>query len=634
VLGAAVACAGASALPGLAAVVENRTVRVSGPAGGVADGESANPAISSTGRLVAFDSSATNITPDDGNGAVRDVFTYDRQTGERLLVSRAPGGEPADGPSLDPALAGPSRRVAFTSAATNLVPGDTNGKADVFVREGAGEIVRVSVAYDGSEANGDSYQPDISADGRYVVFTSTASNLVPGDTNGVEDVFIRDLVAGTTRRVSVRGRAGQANGRSGTPAISPDGRFVTFESEATNLHGRDRNRVADVFLRDVRANRTVRVSNAWNGRQQNRAVAAPFRMVSDVSRGGRYVVFESDATNLVPGDTNRDTDVFLVDRRKKTIERISVSTRGLQGDNDSFAPTITPDGRFVAFQSFASNLAPNGAAREDIFVHDRHRGVTVLGSVSATGTARGPERARQLLQQPALSDNGTVVAFISGADNLTPGDTNGLVDVFVRDLTPPHGTLAGPAPRAIGPKAATVEVEGDDPQAGRAVCRLDGGPPRECGYPQVRLPRNLADGPHRLAIHVGGPGMLFDPTPIRLRYTVDRSRPGVVLDRPATPMLSSLTTISGRAGDRVSGVERVLVAVVASRNTRTCRVYDGRRFVKARSCKARRYVEATGARRWRLRLRQRPHGLVFIEARAVDRAGNVSPPDRRLVFVR
>ena len=238
----AVAAVGLSAIPSGAAVVENRTFRVSDPAGGVADGASANPAISSTGRLVAFDSSATNIAPDE-NGSVHDVFTVDRLTGERLLVSRAPGGEPANGPSVDPALAGPRRRVVFTSLASNLVAGDTNNAADIFARDGAGHIFRISVAHDGQEANGHSFQPDISADGRFVVFTSQATNLVANDTNGAEDVFIRDLVAGTTRRVSLHGRRGQTDGRSGTPAISPDGRFVSFESEANDLDGRDQNNV-------------------------------------------------------------------------------------------------------------------------------------------------------------------------------------------------------------------------------------------------------------------------------------------------------------------------------------------------------------------------------------------------------
>lgn len=618
----AIAATAAAALPSGAAEVENRTFRVSDPAGGVANGESANPAISSTGRLVAFDSSATNIAPDE-NGAMRDIFTVDRATGARLLVSRAPGGAPANGPSVDPALAGPQRRVVFTSAATNLIAGDTNGRADVFVRDGSGPIQRVSVAADGGQANGDSFQADISADGRFVVFTSNATNLVRNDTNGADDIFVRDLRAGITRRVSMHGRRGQANGRSGTPAISPDGRFVSFESDATDLDGRDTNGVADVFVRDVSAGRTARVSESSDGDEQNRSVVAPFRQVSDISRNGRFVVFESDATNLVDGDSNRDTDVFVSDRRRKTVERISVSTRGLQGDNDSFAPTITPNGRFVAFQSFARNLAPNGAADEDIFIHDRKRGVTVLGTVSTEGTAQGPASDRQLLQQPSLSKSGTTVAFISGASNLTPGDTNGAVDVFVRVLTPPDGEIDGDTPRYVGKDGATITLDADDPQAGRSICRVDRGGYRECGFPELRVPRNLSDGRHTLTIHVGGPGMFFDGSPMRVRYTVDRSKPAAVIDTPRPGRYRRFPTIRGRAGDRVSGVERVEVAILESPDAKRCNAYDGRRFVRA-SCRSRNWIEASGARKWRLKLRDQPRGLFLVIVRAVDRAGNVS----------
>ena len=619
----AVIAAGAAALPTLATVVPDRTQRISAPDGTVPNGDSANPSVSSTGRLLAFDSSATNLGPPDGNGAVRDVYAFGA-TGERLLVSRAPGGPAGNGPSTDPALSGPSRRIVFTSAATNLVTDDTNGRTDVFMREGEGPIQRVSLTFDGRQANGESLSADISDNGRFVVFVSDAGNLVPGDTNGVEDVFIRDLAVGTTRRVSVRGRSVEANGRSGTPAVSPDGRFVSFESEATNLVPRDGNDTADVFLRDVSASRTARVSQSSDGDEQNRSVIQPFRQVSDVSSRGRFVAFESDATNLVAGDTNRDTDVFLADRLRGTTTRVSVKSSGVQGNNDSFSPAITPSGRYVVFQSFASNLAPVEGEGADIFVHDRVRDGTVIASVSSTGSPRGPERVRQLLQQPAISNSGQVVSFLSTADNLVAGDTNGLADLFTRVLTPPDGRL-GRAPRYVGRTGATFTVTADDPQAGRVLCSVDNGRKRECGFPTARIPvRGLAEGRHVLRAQVGGPGMLFDRRTIRFGFTLDHSRPGVVIDTPRgrTPR-RSLRVIRGRAGDRLSGVERVEVAIV-TRPDRRCRVYDGRRFVRG-SCEARRWIDASGARRWRLRLRGRPRGLVVVFARSYDRVGNRSP---------
>lgn len=629
--------AGAAALPSLAAVVQDRTQRLSAPDGSVANGDAANPSVSSTGRLIAFDSSAANLGPADDNGAVRDVYAL-AADGTRLLVSRVPGGPAGDGPSTDPALSGPSRRIVFTSAATNLVDGDTNGRTDIFVREGDGPVQRVSLGFDGREADGESLGADISDDGRFVVFTSDASNLVPGDTNGVEDVFVRDLAAGSTRRVSVSGRDGQADGRSGTPSISPDGRFVIFESEATNLVGDDENDIADVFVRDLSAAHTVRVSESTRGAEQNRSVVQPFRQVSDVSRGGRFVVFESDATNLVSGDTNRDTDVFLSDRARRTTIRVSVKSSGSQGNNDSFSPAITPDGRYIVFQSFASNLAPGDADGADIFVHDRVRDATVVASVSSSGEPRGPETVRQLLQQPAISNSGQVVAFLSTADSLVAGDTNGVADLFTRVLTPPAGRLEGGTPRYVGGAGGTFTVAADDPQAGRVLCNVDNGPKRECGFPTAQIPvRGLGEGPHVLRAQVGGAGMLFDQRTVRFRFTLDTSRPGVVIDSPRNGVNGRVAAVRGRAGDQLSGVDNVEVAIidqrVGSRRGQGCRAYDGRAFVRA-SCRARRWVRASGERRWRLALRQRPRGFVLIQARAVDRAGNFSPRARSGGFAR
>lgn len=623
----------AAAIPTLAAVIPDRTQRISAPDGSVANGDSANPSVSSTGRLIAFDSSATNLGPADDNGAIRDVYAF-ASTGERLLVSRAPGGPPADGPSTDPALSGPSRRMAFTSAATNLVEGDTNGRTDVFVREGEGPIQRVSLAYDGQQANGESFGADISDDGRFIVFTSDASNLVPGDSNGVEDVFIRDLATGSTRRVSLVGRDGQADRRSGTPSISPDGRFVSFESEATNLDGDDSNGIADVFVRDVSARRTARVSESTEGDEQNRSVIQPFRQVSDVSRGGRFVVFESDASNLVRRDTNRDTDVFLVDRRRNVTTRVSLKSSGSQGNNDSFSPAITPDGRFIVFQSFASNLTPGDAEGADIFVHDRVRDATVLTSVSSAGAPRGPETVRQLLQQPAISNSGQVVAFLSTADNLVSGDTNGVADLFTRVLTPPSGELEQRSARYVGHTRASFTVSADDPQAGRVLCSVDNGPRRECGFPIAQIPlRGLAEGRHLLRAQVGGPGMLFDQRTIRFRFVLDRSSPAAVIDSPRGGAARSIRQVRGRAGDRLSGVARVEVAIITLERDGRCRSYDGRTFVRS-SCNARRWIPASGGRRWHLRLRALPRGLVGVFARPVDRAGNHGPQVRTITLVR
>jgi Tol biopolymer transport system component len=326
--------------------------------------------------------------------------------------------------------------VAFTSEATNLVPFDRNGRADVFARDVLGGFVRASEPEGAGEANGNSTQPDISADGRYVAFSSNASNLVYGDVNGHSDVFVRDLVTSQTRRVSVSSSGREGDGNSGAPAISADGRWVSFASTAANLVRGDRNRIADVFVHDLQTGRTERVSVSSRGREQNAAVIKPFTQVSDVGDDGRYVVFDSDADNLVGHDGNQDTDVFVRDRVRRRTSRVSVTARGREGNNDSFAPAMTPDTHFVVFESFAENLAPHNGPRENVFVRDVARGTTEVVDLSAAGRPAAPRRGPQLLQQAAIARDGSAVAFASRAGNLVPGDNNRLADLFLRIIAP------------------------------------------------------------------------------------------------------------------------------------------------------------------------------------------------------
>jgi Tol biopolymer transport system component len=508
------------AQPAGATVVAHRTVLLSAaPGGAPADGDSADPVLSDSGRVVAFDSTATNLVAGDADGAVRDVFAFDLPTGLRRLVSTTADGGPANGPSSSPALSDDGGTVAFVSQASNLVAGDTNGVADVFVRDGDGPPLRVSVSTGGEQANGPSSQPDLSYDGRYVVFTSSASNLVPGDTNGAPDVFLRDLDGGTTTRLSVSTAGAQGNGRSSSPAISGDASAVAFASAASNLVPGDRNGVADVFVRRVAGHKTVRASVSSAGREQDRAVAAPFTATPDISDDGAIVVFESDARNLTGADTNLHTDVFRRDLVQGSTTLVSAGSRDVQGNNDSFAPAMTPDGRELAFESFATNLAPGDAPREDVFVRDMVHGTTAVGSVPDGGGLRAPETVPQLLQRPSLSGDGRLLAFVSTAPNLAPGGTGGHVQIFLRRLDPPDGRLAGTVrrrgSRLVVPRAA------DDPRATAWVCRIDQRLPFPCG-PAIALPRGLRPGRHLLRARAGGPGMLSDPTPVRVRFTVHR----------------------------------------------------------------------------------------------------------------
>jgi Tol biopolymer transport system component len=407
------------------------TERVSVATGGAkGNGDSASPAISLDGRFVAFESLATNLVPGDTNHT-GDVFVRDRRTRTTERVSLGRNGAQGNGASFFPAISADGRFVAFTSDASNLVPGDTNGYADTFICDRRmGRTERVSVGTSGAQGNGASLLfPALSADGRFVAFVSFATNLVPGDTNDAWDVFVRDRRTGTTARASVGRNGAQGNDISYFPALSADGRFVAFTSEASNLVPGDTNGVdvGDVFVRDRRTRTTERVSLGRNGAQGNDGSYG-----TAISPDGRFVAFTSDASNLVPGDTNHDADDFVRDRRVGRTERVSVSTSGAQGNNDSHAAALSADGRFVAFTSDASNLVPrdtNGPDVADVFVHDRRTRTTERVSIGRTG-AQGNDESRSTWQ--ALSADGRFVAFTSDASNLVPGDTNRKADVFVR----------------------------------------------------------------------------------------------------------------------------------------------------------------------------------------------------------
>ncbi len=236
-----------------------RRVSVSS-AGAEGNGFSNGPAISADGRYVAFDGEATNFVPGDTNG-FRDVFVRDRQNGATERVSLDSSGIQGNEFSFDPSISADGRFVAFSSRATNFVPVDANfNRYDIFVRDrqsSATELVSLSSA--GVQGDHDSNNPSVSADGRYVAFNSLATNLVPGDTNAKSDIFVRDRQIGATERVSVDSAGAQANGLCGIPMISADGRFVAFESDATNLVPGDTNGVRDVFVRDRQSGTTERV---------------------------------------------------------------------------------------------------------------------------------------------------------------------------------------------------------------------------------------------------------------------------------------------------------------------------------------------------------------------------------------
>ncbi len=382
-MGSAVVAGGAAAASSAdrGSPVTNR-VSVSSD-GGQANQLSYDPDISADGRYVAFFSYASNLVPHDTNGR-SDVFVRDRVTHVTRRVSVAAGGQDSNRPSNNPAISADGRYVAFRSYASNLVAGDTNGRADVFVRDRVAKVTQlVSVGPGGAQANGYSLTPDVSAHGRYVTFTSAASNLVAGDTNGTSDVFVRDRVAQVTKRVSVGPDGAQADSDSGFPAISADGRYIAFNSSASNLGVvDDTNGRQDVFVRDRVAEVTRRVSVSPDGAQGDSYSFDPA-----ISAHGRYVAFRSRASNLVTGDTNRRQDVFVRDRAANVTQRVSVGPGGAQADNGSLDPAISAHGRFVAFSSNARNLVTGDTnGKQDVFVRDRAANVTQRVSVGPGGT--------------------------------------------------------------------------------------------------------------------------------------------------------------------------------------------------------------------------------------------------------
>ena len=338
---------------------------------------------------------------------------------ERSSVTSA--GVQANDDSGNPAINATGRYVAFQSGATNLVPGDKGAGFDVFVRDRvAGTTSLASVASTGGYANGGNSEPNLSADGRYVTFSSSASDLVAGDTNGQSDVFVRDLVAGTTRLVTPG-----ANGFSGRPGISPNGRYVAFIAGASNLVAGDTNGVNDAFVADLTTGAIARASVSTAGVQAN---AEAYAMPTAVSDNGR-VVFRSGATNLVADDTNGRWDLFVRDSVAGTTVRVNLNSVGAQTQGDVFDEAITADGRYVSFTSYATDLVGGPwVGGPEVYVRDLRLGATSKASYGA-----GTTQANGWSDQAAISPNGRYVTFRSVATNLVAGDTNEAADVFLRD---------------------------------------------------------------------------------------------------------------------------------------------------------------------------------------------------------
>lgn len=447
--------------------------------------------LSATGRYVVFSTPATNLVPRDTN-AVPDVFLRDRATSTTEIESVSSNGQLAlalpsppgvtgiSSGSFEPDVTPNGRWVVFTSNALNLVPGDHNLAFDVFLRDRqTGQTQRISVTSSGAEANGDSTDPVISADGRYIAFASDATNLVSGDTNGAGDIFVRDRVTGKTTRVSTSSQGVQGDGESKTPAISANGRDVAFTTQATTFGGQNPNQ--SVYVHDVKSGQTEIVSVASGAAavqadyvNGNGAFTGPHSLSAD----GRYVTFRATQSTLVPNDTGfrgSSWDVFVHDRRTGHTERVSVTSSGAELDDggvpnsqaESNYPAISPDGRFVAFYTNINGPVP-GYTSAYVDIHDMVSRVTEtvsLRDVQAKDLTCDAHAQGLLNADPTLSvsTGGRFVAFISCDGTLVKGDTNNGWDTFVRE----RGIAQGVDAIAVGHMA----VAGERPVQASAVYR-------------------------------------------------------------------------------------------------------------------------------------------------------------------
>jgi len=433
--------------------------------------DDSQPALSADGRFVAFRA----VTNRQGPALNAGIYLLDRHRLETVRIADMLS-DPQHFPPQNPALSANGRFVAFHTRASNLVPGDTNDQDDVFVYDRlTRKITRDSVDSNGNQGTRNSVFPALSADGRFVAFLSSADNLVPGDTNGADDVFVHDRLTEKTTRISVdstgtQGNAGTDFGRIG---ISADGRYIAFTSYASNLVPGDTNARRDVFVHDRRSGQTTRVSvdSAGNQGYGPEALYPEERDVS-ISADGRCVAYTSRAATLVPDDTNRVADILVHDRVSRQTTRVSLASDGSQATFDSRAPVLSSDGRFVVFVSGdpALDTEVSGPPRLEVYRHDRQTGTTQVVSVDSLGTRLGTEWFQP---PPALSADGRQVAFASGSYPTNIYVRDALLD---RSATADLAVTQTVSPNAFEPLAPvtyTVTAVNHGPDAADEVSLYD-----------------------------------------------------------------------------------------------------------------------------------------------------------------
>ena len=410
----------------------NQTLRASAVAFAynAPNGNSAYPAPSLDGRVVVYTSQAGNLVPGDSNRET-DVFVTDRQTGVTTVLTTGDGF--TTGGALEKVdISDNSRYVAFASSYP-LLAEDTNGRIDVFVRDRqTNTTTLVSVSSSGEQGDQDSYNPALSDDGNLVAFVSAAPNLVPNDNNDMVDAFVHNRTTGVTARVSLKANGAEAEAETTGIDIDATGRYVALSSSAALTPDDNDNSIPDIYVRDLQTGAVVWISHSYDGSDSE---YYSYSISPVISSDGRYVAFESWADNLVPNDNNHSPDVFLYDRQTDQLTLVSIGPDGGAANGSSEQPSISNDGRYVAFNSYADNLVANDTVwSRDVFVYDRVAGTIGRASVTATG-----QEADQHSGGAAISGDGSKVAFQSWASNLVAGDTYNIQDVFITDR--PIGSL-------------------------------------------------------------------------------------------------------------------------------------------------------------------------------------------------
>jgi Tol biopolymer transport system component len=393
------------------------------PAGVPGNAISSNPSISNNGRYVVYHSVAGNLVDGDASDNIIDVFLYDRKKGINFKISHG------NDDSVDARISNNLGYVVFSSFASNLVDEPGNLFSDIFLYETkTGIIKKISVDTQGTPGNSGSFTPSISSNGRYVVYESNANNLVPGDNNVSLDIFLYDKKKGTTVMISANNASGTpvpGNAASNFARISGNGRYVVYQSDATNLVAGDGNGASDIFLFDKKKKITYLISVTANGQGNGNSIT-PF-----ISNNGRYIVYASYANNLADNDNNGTSDIFLYDTGTGVTRLVSADSAGQSANGESLSPRISGNGRYIVYSSAARNLVEGDTNNlPDIFRYDTKTGVTTRVSVKGDGITQGTGGGNF---SPGISNNGRYVTYESFADSLMDGDNNGTSDIFLYD---------------------------------------------------------------------------------------------------------------------------------------------------------------------------------------------------------